>query len=117
MRFPRSLAMIVTAVGAAAALVYLQQRSAAADAKAGLAIAQDHRGASGRTLSEILEAREPGAAIIWSSVQESACFSHVRVEAHAGPRADYVFLVDLNGPSIHPGNPAGEEAIRALESH
>ncbi len=114
--------MFLTALAAAASVIWLQQRFDAADAKAGVAIAQSYRAGSGRSLPDVLASRHPGAAVSWRGSEQSSCFQHVRVDALVTPATpagalglDYEFAIDLNGPSIHPGNPLGQEALEALD--
>jgi hypothetical protein len=112
--------MILTALAAAVCIIYLQRRFDAADMKNCVAIAQTYRAPSGKTIPEVLESRHPGAPVVWSGTETSSCFQHVRVEARVAPKDAppilYDFDIDLNGPSIHPGNPLGVEALEALDS-
>lgn len=114
------IAMVLTALAASASVIYLQQRFDAADVKNAVEIAKTYRAPSGRTLVDVLSAKHPGAAVDWRGTEESSCFQHVRVDAavrpSGGPPFDYQFSVDLNGPSIHPANPLGEDAVRALDA-
>ena len=111
--------MILTALSAAVCIVYLQHRFDAADMKNCVAIAQTYRARSGRSIPDVLASRHPGASIEWSGTETSSCFQHVRVEARVTPKDStplaYDFDVDLNGPSIHPGNALGVEALEALD--
>lgn len=111
--------MVLTALSAAVCVVYLQGRFDAADVKAAVELAQSYRAPSGRTLPDVLEARHPGATVDWSGVVTSSCFQHVRVDAKVLPRDAapkvYEFEIDINGPSIHPANPEGVEALGALD--
>ena len=111
--------MVLTALAAAVCVVYLQQRFDAADMKNCVAIAQTYRAPSGKTLPSVLAERHPGAAVDWTGTETSSCFQHVRVDARVTPKdappVVYEFDVDLNGPSIHPANPLGVEALLALE--
>jgi hypothetical protein len=107
------LAMWTTAVAAAAGVVYLQHRYAAADAQSGLTLVQEYRGRSGKTVGEVIASRHRGP-VAWSSGEESSCLAHVRVDARA-EADDYAFTVDLGARSIHPANALGEDAIRAIE--
>jgi hypothetical protein len=111
--------MILTALAAAASVAYLQQRFDAADVKSSVEIAKTYRAPSGRTLSDAIQVSNPGAAIDWKGTEESSCFQHVRVDAvvtpaGGGPPLDYAFTIDINGPSIHPGNALGQTAIEGL---
>jgi hypothetical protein len=113
--------MVLTALAAAISVLYLQQRFDAGDVKSSLEIAKTYRAPGGRTLSDVIHARYPGAAIDWKGTEESSCFQHVRVDAlvtpaNGGPPVDYAFTIDVNGPSIHPGNALGQTAIEGLES-
>jgi hypothetical protein len=111
-------AMVITAMAAAASIVYLQHKFEGADVKNCVAIAQTYKAPSGRTIPGVLETRHPGATVEWRGTEESSCFQHVRVDAVVTPKGepgvDYAFTVDLNGPSIHPANPLGQEALEAL---
>jgi len=111
--------MVLTALAASASVVYLQHRFDAADVKSAVEIAKTYRAPTGRTLPGILETRHPGAPIEWRGTEESSCFQHVRVEAVVTPKgeapSDYAFSIDLNGPSIHPANPLGQEALEGLD--
>ena len=112
--------MILTALAAAVCVVYVQQRFDGADVKAAVAMAQSYRAPSGKTLPDVLETRHPGAAVEWTGTVTSSCFQHVRVDATVTPKEAaalvYQFDIDINGPSIHPANPQGVEAIAALDA-
>ena len=112
--------MVMTALAAAICVIYLQQRFDAADVRNGIDIAKTYRAPSGKTLVDVLLARHPGGTMEWSAVETSSCFQHVRVDARvvppSAPPALYEFDVDLNGPSIHPANSAGSEALGALDT-
>jgi len=110
--------LVVTSALAASSLLYLQARFNASDEKNALAIVQTYRARSGRSLPEVLAEQNAGSTPPeWSTQTESACFQHERVRAQVtgdkGP-VTYDFLVDINGPSIHPGNENGRRALEAL---
>jgi hypothetical protein len=113
--------MILTAIAAAMCIVYLQQRFDAGDVKNAVSLARSYRAQSGWTLPEVLEARHPKSQVDWRGSEQSSCFQHVRVDAWVTPAGgglplDYAFSIDINGPSIHPDNPLGQEAIAALDA-
>jgi hypothetical protein len=117
-QFWRRIVLVVTSALAAGSLLYLQARFNASDEKNALAIVQTYRSHSGRSLPEVLAQQNAGsAAPEWSTQTDSACFQHERVRAEVpgaqGP-VTYDFLVDINGPSIHPGNENGRRALEAL---
>jgi hypothetical protein len=118
----RTLMIAATALVAAGSVIFVQTRFDEADRKAALSIVQQYRSHEGRTLPDVIGDEHPGRAPVWSVTTESSCFQHIRVRASyeaaaASPPADYDFVVDINGPSIHPGNPAGERALAALDAH
>jgi hypothetical protein len=101
------------------AIVVMQSKFEGADQRTSIGIVQLTPSKSGRTVNDVLSAKHPGKLPIWSSATESSCFQHVRVRATVSPDppvepVNYDFVVDINGPSIHPGNPAGEEVLRLL---
>jgi hypothetical protein len=115
----QKLFMVLTAIAAAVCVLYLQGRFDAADVKAAIALAQSYRAPSGQSLPGVFEARYPGASVEWSGAETSSCFQHVRVDAKVTPKGQapvlYQFAIDINGPSIHPANPDGVEALAALD--
>jgi hypothetical protein len=115
----QKLFMILTAFAAAMCVVYLQQRFDAADMKNCVNIAQTYRAPSGKSLPDLLAERYPGAVVDWAATETSSCFQHVRVDARITPKdappVVYEFEVDLNGPSIHPANPLGVQALEVLD--
>jgi hypothetical protein len=100
-------------------IMVMQSKFEGADQRTSIGIVQLTPSKSGRTVNDVLSAKHPGKPPIWSSATESSCFQHVRVRATVAPDppadpVNYDFVVDINGPSIHPGNPAGEEILRLL---
>lgn len=101
-------------------MVYMQSKFDEADRKAALTIVHQHRSKEGWTVPEVLLDLHPGKDPIWSVATESTCYQHVRVRANVSPEGSgqsvaYDFMVDINGPSIHPGNPAGERVMKKLD--
>ena len=118
-KITRYMVLVTMTLLAFVAIVVLQSKFDGADQKAALNIVQTTPAKNGRTIVDVLDARHPGVAPYWSTATESACFQHVRVRASVLPEPTaaaiaYDFVVDINGPSIHPGNPAGEEVLRQL---
>jgi hypothetical protein len=94
-------------------MFWLQSKFDGADRKAALEVVRDYRSRTGWTVPEILDARHPGKAPVWSVQTDSSCLQHERVSADLdGVR--YQFTVDINGPSIHPGNRESESVIQQL---
>ena len=109
--------MVLTSALAAGSILYLQGRFNAGDEKSALMVVQTYRSKAGRTLPEVIAAENGGAVPDWSTTTESSCFQHERVRAQVPAEKGivvYDFVVDINGPSIHPGNESGRRALEAL---
>ncbi len=109
--------MVLTSALAAGSILYLQGRFNAGDEKSALGVVQTYHSKAGRSLPEVIAAENAGAVPDWSTSTESSCFQHERVRALvAGEKGivAYDFVVDINGPSIHPGNENGRRALEAL---
>jgi hypothetical protein len=120
-KISRVLILGTTALVAAGSVIYIQTRFDEADRKAAVGVVQLYKSRGGRTIPEVLDVHHPGREPMWSAVTESSCFQHVRVRASYGakgsePANDYDFTVDINGPSIHPGNPAAEAVLTELDA-
>ena len=95
------------------AMWWLQSKFDGAYRNNALKVVQDYRSRSGWTVPEILDARHPGSTPAWGVETQSSCLQHQKVTADvAGVR--YQFMVDINGPSIHPGNRASEDVMKQL---
>ena len=118
-KMTRYLVLLSMTLLAFVAIMVMQSKFDGADQNAAVGIVQTAPSKTGRTIQDVLSERHPGKPPLWSSSTESSCFQHVRVRASILPEpaaqpVNYDFVVDINGPSIHPGNPAGEELLRAL---
>jgi hypothetical protein len=109
--------MVLTSALAAGSILYLQARFNASDERNALVVVQKYRAHSGRSLPEVIAETSAGSTPEWSTATESSCFQHERVRAQVTTDAgvvSYDFVVDINGPSIHPGNENGKRALEAL---
>jgi len=110
--------MVLTSALAAGTILYVQARFNAADEHNALAVVQNYRARSGRSLPEVIGEGQPSAPPAeWSTATESSCRQTERVRAQVttdGGAMTYDFVVDINGPSIHPGNENGKHALEAL---
>jgi hypothetical protein len=109
--------MVLTSALAAGSILYLQGRFNAGDERSALVVVQTYRSKAGRSLPDVITAENAGAVLDWSTSTESSCFQHERVRALAAGEkgiVTYDFVVDINGPSIHPGNENGRRALEAL---
>jgi len=109
--------MVLTSALAAGSILYLQGRFNAGDEKNALVVVQTYHSKSGRSIPDVISAENPGAVPDWSTSTESSCFQHERVRALVPSEKGaivYDFLVDINGPSIHPANENGKRVLEAL---
>jgi hypothetical protein len=120
-KISRTLLIASTCLVAAGVIAFVQSKFDTADQRAALTIVQQYHPKGGQSVPDVLAAKHPGAAPVWSAYTESACFQHVRVRATVdtggtAAATNYDFVVDINGPSIHPGNPLGEGLLREIGS-
>jgi hypothetical protein len=116
----RTVLLVVTSAVAALCVLWMQGRFEAADSRHARTIVQDYRSKAGVSIPDVLSQLHPGKGIQWAANVQSSCFQHI--EIHASVNADpskgplvYVFIVDLNGPAIHPGNEAGQRLLKLLD--
>jgi len=118
-KITKYMVLVTMTLAAFIAIVVMQSKFDGADQKAAVGIVQLTRAPNGRTIVDALEVRHPGKAPVWSVTTESACFQHERVRASVFPSpaeapVNYDFVVDINVPAVHPGNPAGESLLKQL---
>jgi hypothetical protein len=116
----RKILLVVTAAAAAATILWLQGRFEKGDARNALTLVREYRSRAGASIPDLVGRAHPGRAVEWSARVDSACFQHVRIEASVGegagaPGERYQFVVDINGPAIHPGNEAGKRLLEMLD--
>lgn len=112
-KLPRMMLGISSAMVAVACILWVQSKFDGADRKAALDVVQEYRSKQGASIPEVLDKKHPGQAPFWTVETQSSCFHHERVRAVVAG-VPYDFMVDIDGPSIHPGNPAGEDVLRDL---
>src|SRR3712207_603234 len=100
----RSMLVATVTLIAFVSIFYIQSRFDGADRRAALGIVQSYRARGGWTVPELIDKRHPGKSVAWQVETQSSCRQHQRVQATVDG-TPYVFGVDINGPSIHPGNP------------
>ncbi len=92
----------------------LQSKFDGADRTNALKVVRDYHARGGWSVPDILDERHPGKTPVWNVQTQSSCMQAERVTADVdGVR--YQFVVDINGPSIHPGNPASEAVLKQLD--
>ena len=116
----RMILFVATSLLAALCVVWIQRRFEADDENKALQLVQTYESQAKVTIPAVIAHRHPDKVVEWSTATESACFQHIRVHAvvHADPAAQpvvYAFIVDINGPSIHPGNEQGRELLGELD--
>jgi hypothetical protein len=112
--------LVATSLLAAVTVLWIQSRFEAGDENNALALVQAYQSKAGVSIPDVIANRHPEKVVEWSTATESSCFQHIRV--HAVVRGDraaepvvYAFVVDINGPVIHPGNEPGRELLAALD--
>jgi hypothetical protein len=111
----RSLLVASSSMLALVSIFVIQSKFDGADRRAAVGVVQQYRSPKGWTIPEILDTRHPNRPAAWSVQTESSCMQHERVTAVIDD-ARYEFMVDINGPSIHPGNPPSEAVVKQLDA-
>jgi hypothetical protein len=96
-------------------MFWLQSKFEGADRKAALGMALTYRARGGWTIPDILDARHPGHAPVWDVQTQSSCLHHYEKVSADIDGVRYQFMVDIDGPSIHPGNPESEPVLKQLD--
>jgi len=118
-RSKKVIATLATAVLAAATVLWMQHRFESTDKRNAVELVQGYRSPSGKTIPELISHHHPDKDVQWSSRARSACLHHIYVQgnvagdASAAPTS-YLFVVNINGPSIHPGNETGRRLLGEL---
>ena len=97
------------------AVFWMQTKFDGADRRAALGVVHHYRSKTGWSIPELLDRKHPGQLASWSVETQSSCLQHERVHAEVGA-TKYVFMVDINGPSIHPGNKDSEAVVAELDT-
>jgi hypothetical protein len=111
----RTMLIASSTLLAVVGVVTIQSKFDAADRKAAAGVVRDYRSKAGWTIPEVIEGMHPGRAAQWNVSTESACMQHERVRVDVDGKS-YEFLVDINGPAIHPGNPASVQVLKGLDA-
>jgi hypothetical protein len=112
----RSLLVGAATLLAIVSMFWIQSKFEKADQRAALGVVHEYRSPSGWSVPEALDTLHPGRSARWSVETEPACLHHYeRVSAEVeGVR--YQFMVDIDGPSIHPGNRDSEAVLKQLDA-
>ena len=113
-KFMRGALAVSATMLAVTVMWVLQSKFEGADRKAAVGIVHDYRAKGGRTIPDVLTERHPGKPQGWQVQTESSCMQHERVSIDVDGQ-DYAFIVDINGPVIHPGNPNAEAVLHRLD--
>ncbi len=108
--------MVATALAAAGSVLWMQGRYEASDQRHALEIVQSYQPPGGTDLPALIARRHPDKLVEWSSAVENSCYQHIRVHAVVAEPEPvlYAFVVDINGPSIHPANDEGKDLLSHL---
>jgi hypothetical protein len=92
----------------------IQSKFEGADRRAALGLVHDYRAKGGWTIPEILDGKHGGHPEEWAVETQSSCLHHYEKVSARVDGVTYQFMVDIDGPSIHPGNPASEPVVQQL---
>jgi hypothetical protein len=110
----RTVLVGISLMSAVGFMIWLQSRFDGADRKNAVGVVNDYRSKTGWSVPEAIEKKHPGKPTSWSVVTQSSCSQYERVDIFVESE-DYQFVVDINGPSIHPGNAAGEAILHLID--
>jgi hypothetical protein len=111
----RAMLVVTSTALAIVVLLWIQAKFDGADRRAALGVVQTYRARTGWTIPEVLDQGHPGRAPAWDVRTESSCMQRERVFARYAEET-YEFMVDINGPSIHPGNKESEAVLQQLDT-
>jgi hypothetical protein len=111
----RAMLVATSTALAIAVLLWIQAKFDGADRRAAIGVVQSYRAKTGWTIPEVLDRRYPGRAPAWDVRTESSCMQREMVSARVEGET-YEFMVDINGPSIHPGNKGSESILMQLDA-
>jgi len=100
---------------AVVSMFWLQSKFEAADRKAAVALVHDYRSRAGWTVPEAFDALHPGKPTHWEVETVPACLHHYERVSIESDGVSYQFMVDIDGPAIHPGNHESEAVLRQLD--
>jgi hypothetical protein len=100
---------------AVVSMFWIQSKFDAADRKAAVAVVHEYRSRAGWTVPEAFDALHPGRPTHWSVETVPACLHHYERVSIESDGVSYQFMVDIDGPAIHPGNHESEAVLRQLD--
>jgi hypothetical protein len=93
----------------------IQSKFEGADRRAALGLVHDYRAKGGWTIPEILDDKHAGHPAGWTVETQSSCLHHYEKVSASVDGETYLFMVDIDGPSIHPGNKPSEAVVEQLD--
>ncbi len=110
----RSLLVGSATLLALVSMFWIQSKFEAADRRAAINLVHDYRAKGGWTVPDLLDARHPGSSPTWTVETQSSCLHHYEKVTAVVSGERYEFMVDIDGPSIHPGNRESEAVVQQL---